>query len=66
MYPGVTISGTVGYGYMIQRTGNLGDPNSWVTVMNLTLTAPVQLWVDTNDSSPAGNSGQFYRVLPAP
>jgi hypothetical protein len=44
-----------------------GRPNSWVTVTNFTLTAPVQLWIDTNVSaSLAGTPGQFYLVLPAP
>jgi hypothetical protein len=65
MYPGVTVSGVVGYTYMIQSTLNLGNTNSWVTLTNLTLAQPVQLWVDTSDnSSSPTNAQRFYRVLP--
>lgn len=63
--PTVTITGVVGYIYTIQRTANLSDTNSWVTVTNLTLTDPVQIWVDTNiNTALPGNPMQFYRVLP--
>ena len=65
LYPGVTISGVVGYTYAIQRTANLTQTNSWVTLTNLTLTQPVQLWLDTsvNATVPA-NPLQFYQVVP--
>ena len=65
LYPGVTISGTVGYTYIIQRNANLANPNGWVTVTNLTLTQPVQIWADTsiNTTLPT-NQYQFYQVLP--
>jgi len=63
--PTVTISGVVGYTYIIQSTANLSDTNSWVTLTNLTLTQPVQIWVDTNtDASLPSNSLRFYQVLP--
>jgi hypothetical protein len=66
LYPGVTISGVVGYNYIIQRTADLSQTNSWVTVANLTLTEPVQIWVDTNiNASLPGNPQQFYLVLPS-
>jgi len=66
LYPGVTVSGVIGYSYFIQSTTNLSNTNSWVTVANLTLTQPVQLWVDTNiDASLPGNPQRFYQVLPA-
>ena len=63
--PSVTINGVIGYSYIIQSTTDLTKTNSWVTLTNLTLTQPVQLWVDTtvNATSPA-NSRYFYRVLP--
>jgi hypothetical protein len=67
LYPGVTISGVVGYDYLIQRTADLADTNSWVTVANLILAQPVQLWVDTNiDASLPTNPHHFYQVLPGP
>ncbi len=65
LYPSVIIQGVVGYNYLIQNTTNLSDTNSWVTVTNLTLTQPIQLWVDTNtDASLPANPLRFYRVLP--
>jgi hypothetical protein len=63
--PTVVISGVVGYNYVIQRIADLSNTNSWVTVGSLTLTTPVQLWVDTNlDASLPANPQQFYQVLP--
>ena len=63
--PALTISGVVGYSYIIARTADLTNTNSWVTLTNLTLAQPVQLWVDTNvDASSPFNSKYFYRVLP--
>jgi hypothetical protein len=62
--PTLTISGEVGSSYMIQRSTNVADTNSWVTLTNLTLTQPVQIWVDTSiDASSPFNPLQFYRVL---
>ena len=63
--PTLTISGVVGYNYIIQSTSNLSNTNSWITMTNLTLTQPIQLWVDTNtDASQPGNPQRFYQVLP--
>jgi len=63
--PSVTISGVVGYSYIIQSTMDLTKTNSWVTLTNLTLTQPVELWVDTSvDVTLPANSKYFYRVLP--
>ncbi len=65
LYPGVTISGVVGYSYIIQATKDLSNTNSWVTLTNLTLTQPIQLWVDTNtEASLPANPLRFYQVLP--
>ena len=63
--PAVTINGVVGYSYIIQSSPNLTDTNAWVTLTNLTLTQPAQIYVDTsvNASSPF-NSKYYYRVLP--
>jgi hypothetical protein len=64
-YPGLTISGVAGYSYIIQSSTNLANTNGWVTLTNLTLTQPVQLWVDTNvDASSPFNSQTFYQILP--
>ena len=64
-YPGLTINGVVGYSYIIQSSTNLADVNAWITLTNLTLTQPVQLWLDTSvDASSPFNPLQFYRVLP--
>jgi hypothetical protein len=67
LYPGVTISGEVGYNYLIQSTTNVTDPGSWITITNITLTEGTQLWVDTNEciSTPT-NVRRFYRVSPGP
>jgi hypothetical protein len=63
--PTLTISGVTGYSYIIQSSTNLANTNAWVTLTNLTLTQPVQLWVDTNvDASSPFNPMNFYRVLP--
>ena len=63
--PSVTISGVIGYSYIIERTADLTKTNSWVTLTNLTLDLPVQLWVDTNvDATSPFGSKYFYRVLP--
>jgi hypothetical protein len=63
--PALTISGVVGYSYIIQSSTNLADPNAWVTLTNLTLTQSVELWVDTSvDASSPFNSKTFYKILP--
>jgi hypothetical protein len=65
LYPGVEIDGVVGYNYIIQRTEDLTNTNAWLTLTNVTLTQPVQVWVDTNtDASLPANQRRFYRVLP--
>jgi hypothetical protein len=63
--PSLTITGVVGNTYIIQSSTNLGDTNNWVTLTNLTLTSPVQLWVDTNvNASSPFVTKYFYQVLP--
>jgi hypothetical protein len=65
IYPSVVIQGVVGYNYIIQDNANLADTNTWVTLTTLTLTQPIELWVDTNtDASLPVNPLRFYRVLP--
>ena len=63
--PALTITGVVGFSYIIQSTTDLANTNAWVTLTNLTMTQPVLLWVDTNvDASSPSDSKTFYRVLP--
>ena len=63
--PTLTINGVIGYSYLIQSSTNLANPNAWVTLTNLTLTQPVELWVDTSvDASSPFYSRYYYRVLP--
>jgi hypothetical protein len=65
LYPGVTINGVVGYNYVIQSTTDLANTNSWITETNVTLTDPIELWIDTNtDASQPGNPFRYYQVLP--
>jgi hypothetical protein len=65
LFAGVTIQGTVGYSYNIQSTTNLSDPNSWVTMTNITLTSPIEIWDDnSSDIHNPGNPQKFYQVLP--
>ena len=67
LYPGITVTGTVGYTYNIQATSNLSSTNTWTTMATLTLQQPVQLWVDTNDNTTLHtNAARFYRVVPGP
>jgi hypothetical protein len=71
MYPGrhprVMVSGVVGYTYLIQRSWDLAETNSWMTVASITLTNPVQLWMDYNVNAASPTHAQhFYRVLPGP
>lgn len=64
--PTLTITGVVGYSYIIQSSTNLGSASNWVTLTNLTLTSPVQVWADTsvNSGSPFITK-YFYQILPA-
>jgi hypothetical protein len=65
LFAGVIIQGTVGNNYNIQSTINLSDPNSWVTVTNITLTSPIQIWNDdSSDVHNPSNPQKYYQVLP--
>jgi len=67
LYPGVTVSGVVGYTYLIQANTDLTNTNGWTTVATLTLQDPVQLWVDVNcNAASPTNAHRFYQVLPGP
>lgn len=65
MYPGITITGTVGYAYSIQSAPNLTNTNGWITLTNLTLQQTPQLWFDSSiNTFNAANPQRFYRVEP--
>jgi hypothetical protein len=65
LYPSVLIQGVVGYNYIIQSTTNLSNTNAWITLTNLTLSQPTQLWIDSNtDASLPTNPMRYYQVLP--
>jgi hypothetical protein len=63
LYAGMTINGAAGYRYEIQYTLDLTVTNAWVTLTNLTLQEPVELWVDTTTNA-AATHRRFYRILP--
>ena len=64
-HPFLTITGEVGFSYIIQSSTNLGNTNGWVTVANVVLTSPVQQWTDANvDSSSPFLTKYFYQILP--
>jgi hypothetical protein len=63
-YPGVTVTGTIGYNYTIQASTDLSNPNGWVDVTNITLQQTSEIWSDYSvPSSPSGNPKKFYRVV---
>ncbi len=62
LFPGVIITGSIGYTYTIQSTSNLADTNSWVNEANVTLTNTTQVWVDLSEQR--NQIEKYYRVLP--
>jgi hypothetical protein len=65
MYAGIVITGAAGYTYEIQYTTDLRDTNAWVSLTNLTLQQPVELWVDTSVNA-IMREHRYYRILPGP
>jgi hypothetical protein len=65
MYAGIVITGAAGYSYEIQYTTDLRVTNAWVTLTNLTLQQPVELWVDTSVNA-ITREHRYYRILPGP
>ena len=60
LYAGVIIDGTTGYTYGIEYATNLQNA-TWQSLTNITLTQPVQIWVDTSVNVPNAPK-RFYRV----
>ena len=57
----ITIEGVAGYTYGIEYTTDLQNTNSWQSLTNITLTQPIQIWVDTSVNV-LTNQKRFYRV----
>jgi hypothetical protein len=67
LYPFLTIEGTAGKSFGIQYTIDVSQTNSWITLTNLTLSQPVQVWIDTGvDVSPGHDAKRFYRIVAIP
>ena len=67
LYAGLTLEGAAGNTYGIQYATNVSPTATWNTLTQITLTQPVQLWVDTNVDVVAGTSPRrFYRVVAIP
>ena len=67
LYAGMLIEGVAGKSYAIQYTTALSLTNTWITLTNITLANPVQLWIDTaTDTRAPGLPGRIYQVVPAP
>jgi len=65
--PTLTINGAAGDSYFIQRSADLTNTNNWKTLTSLTLTQPIEIWVDTSiDASSPFNNKYFYQLVPAP
>jgi hypothetical protein len=64
LYAGLSITGTVGQTFQIEYATSLSSTN-WIYLANVTLSQPVQLWVDTS-AKVRGELARFYRMIPAP
>jgi hypothetical protein len=67
IYFGLTITGAVGKRFGIQYVTNVNLTNNWTTITNITLTQPVQLWMDTSvNISASGQARRYYRAVAIP
>jgi len=64
LYAGLTVRGAVGESFEIQYASDLSNP-TWTTIASITLTSPVQLWIDTSVNVSTGTR-RFYQVIPLP
>jgi hypothetical protein len=66
LYAGLLIEGRAGKSYTIQYTTELSPTNTWITLTNITLANPIQLWIDTSvDTRSPGLPRRIYQVVPA-
>jgi hypothetical protein len=64
LFPGITIDGVVGNSYGIEYTTSLTHTSSWINLTNLTLTTPVQTWIDDSPDAMGGTAPKRnYRVV---
>jgi len=61
VYAAITIDGVAGHTYGITYTTDLTHTNSWVALTNLTLTSPVETWVDLG-TDVHSSQARYYRV----
>jgi hypothetical protein len=61
VYGAITIDGVAGHTYGITYTTDLTHSNSWITLTNLTLTSPVETWVDLG-TDVRSTKARYYRV----
>jgi hypothetical protein len=67
LHPFLSITGVVGNTYGIGYTTDLSQSNSWISLTNLTLSLPIQEWIDMSvDAAPGGSQKRFYRVTAIP
>ena len=67
LYPGLSITGTLGKTFGIQYTTNVSQTSDWITLQTLMLTQSPQLWLDTNANVSSGyHPRRFYRVIAVP
>jgi hypothetical protein len=65
--PKLTIEGVAGKTYGIQYTTNLADPIQWLTLTNLTLSQPVQVWYDyATEATAPDQPKRYYQVIASP
>lgn len=64
VYAGVAIAGLPDSTYALQCATNLAPSMAWATLTNITLSQPMETWVDTNvDVHAPGNPTRYYRVI---
>ena len=67
IYPGLTVQGTPGKTFGIQYATNVGPNATWMTMTQLTLVQPIQMWFDAENNIAVGsNPRRFYRVVAIP
>lgn len=64
LHPGIVIDGSVGRVYTIQVSDDAGSEGSWLSVTNLALEQPRQVWIDPMATT--GKSRRLYRALVSP
>ena len=67
LYPGVMIHGVVGRTYGVEYAVDPSEATSWISLTNITLSEPLQLWIDTEANTTGTNwPKRFYKVIAIP